>query len=78
MRRTTVFLEDALLRQARARARREGKSFAAVVREAIERYLSDAGSSRSLKLPTLTGRFASGHADTAETADTLLWKDPHA
>jgi hypothetical protein len=78
MRRTTVFLEEALLKQARARARREGKSFAAVVREAMERYLSDAASPRAVRLPSLTGRFASGHTDTSDRVDALLWKDPHA
>lgn len=75
MKRTTVFLDDALLRRVRQTARREGRSFAAVVREALARYL--AGPVGKRKLPSIAGMFDSGHADTSVRVDELLWKDPH-
>jgi predicted transcriptional regulator len=76
MRRTTIFIEDALLKRIRQMARREGKSFAAVVRESLVAYAS--GQQRQgAGLPRLAGRFSSGRADTAERVDELLWTDPH-
>jgi hypothetical protein len=80
MRRTTVFLEDSLLKRARAHARREGKSFAQVVREAVAQYVSGGGQEREAgpaRLPSVTGMFSSGHTDTSERVDELLWTDPH-
>ena len=76
MRRTTVFLDDPLLRRARGFARRHGVSFAAVVREALAAYIAAPRPSRTA-LPALTGRFASGRADTSERVDELLWSEPH-
>jgi plasmid stability protein len=76
MRRTTVFLDDALVKRLRHAARAKGRSFAAVVREALALYLArQPGESR---LPPLAGAFASGHTDTSERTDELLWKDPHS
>lgn len=75
MRRTTIFLDEGLLRKAQRYARREGKSFAAVVREAIAAYIS--GGRKGHRLPSVTGQFASGHADTSERVDELLWSEPH-
>lgn len=75
MKRTTVFLEEALLRRAREAARRSGKSFAQVVREALAQYVA-AGQTR--KLPSVAGMFRSGYTDTSERAEELLWQDPHA
>lgn len=76
VKRTTIFLAPDLLRSAQAAARREGRSFAAVVREALVAYLNKpvAGS----RLPPLAGKFASGHTDTSERVDDLLWREPHA
>jgi hypothetical protein len=31
-----------------------------------------------MPLPSITGQFASGHADTSARVDELLWSDPHA
>lgn len=77
MRRTTIFIEPDLLRRARRRAQQEGKSFAAVVREALAAYVAtpQRGAGR---LPSVAGRFASGTSDTSERVDELLWTDPHA
>lgn len=76
MHRTTIFLDDALLRRARQLARRQGKSLAAVVRESLAAYLSQ-GAARRTRLPSIASSFASGHADTSERTDQLLWPDPH-
>ena len=40
MKRTTIFLDEPLLRQARQLAQSEGKSFAALVREAVAAYVA--------------------------------------
>lgn len=75
MERTSVFLDKALLRRTREYARREGKSFAAVVREALAAYIATPAQSSS-RLPSVTGRFASGRSDTSERVDELLWSEP--
>jgi hypothetical protein len=78
MRRTTVFLDEPLLRRARQYARREGKSFAQVVREAIAQYLAGGrGAPGSTPLPSFAGRFSRGDTDTSARTDELLWQDPH-
>lgn len=76
MRRTTVFLEDALLKQAQRHAARHGKSFAQLVREAVVAYLAGGGTVKA-KLPSVAGKFASGRTDLSERVDELLWKNPH-
>jgi len=76
MKRTTVFLDEALLRRARDTARREGKSFAAVVREAVAAYVSGTRL-RPRRLPSVVGKYRSEFTDTSERVDELLWKDPH-
>lgn len=77
MRRTTIFLDDHLLRQARQYARRKGKSLAALVRESLMAYLAGERGRRATRLPSVAGRFASGRADTSERVDDLLWQEPH-
>jgi hypothetical protein len=76
VKRTTIFLDPELLRAAQTAARREGRSFAAVVREALVAYLNRPAAEG--RLPSLAGKFASGTSDTSVRADDLLWKDPHA
>ena len=76
MRRTTVFLEDALLKQAHRYADRHGKSFAQVVREALTAYLAEGGTMKG-KLPSVAAQFASGRSDVSSKVDDLLWTDPH-
>lgn len=74
--RTTVFLDPELLTKAKRFARRHGKSFAQVVREAVASYVAEEDT-MSTRLPSVTGRFASGRSDTSERVDELLWTDPH-
>jgi predicted transcriptional regulator len=78
MKRTTIFLEERLERDLLAVARREGRPMGAVVREAIARYVR----LRTRSLGTSASFIAmgqSGHRDTAERHEDLLWKDlaPH-
>ncbi|MBI2616402.1 MAG: ribbon-helix-helix protein, CopG family [Gemmatimonadetes bacterium] len=76
MKRTTVFVDEALLRRFQAHARRHGMTFAGAVREALRAYLATAQASPG-RLPAVAGRFASGRSDVAERADELLWQEPH-
>lgn len=76
MKRTTVFLEDSLIRRAMQKARAEGRSFAALVREAVAMYVDVRPAGRR-PLPSFTGKYDSGHTDTSERVDELLWTDPH-
>jgi hypothetical protein len=77
MKRTTVFLDESLERRLKQRARREGKSFAQVVREAMAQYIAQP-SAGPRALPSFFGIAAGGPPDLSERVDELLWKDPHA
>ena len=77
MLRTTIFLDKNLLQRARQFARREGKSFAAVVREALAAYIAGE-TRRTSRLPSVAGQFASGRSDTSARVDDLLWMEPHS
>jgi hypothetical protein len=72
MKRTTVFLEEAIERDLKTIASRKGAPLASVVREALARYVSDE-STAGATLPTFVGIGASGHTDTAERHDELLF-----
>ena len=76
MQRTTIFLDKSLLHRARQFARREGKSFAAVVREALAAYITKERRETN-RLPSVAGQFASGQSDTSARVDDLLWTEPH-
>jgi hypothetical protein len=72
MKRTTIFIPEALERELQMFASRAGKPVASVVREAVAAYIvetSDGG-----VLPSFTGAFDSGHTDTAERHDELLFR----
>jgi metal-responsive CopG/Arc/MetJ family transcriptional regulator len=71
MKRTTVFLPEDLLRRTQRYARRQGKSFAQAVREALAAYVV-AGGGPKARLPSITGAFSSGRADIAERHEELL------
>ncbi len=79
MKRTSLFLDDTITSQLQRLARRRGVSFATVVREALAVYAAEPTTRHhSTPLPSVTGRFASVHADTSTRVDELLWRDPHA
>lgn len=77
MKRTTIFVPESLERDLQLYARRTGKPAAAVVREAIAEYI--AGGRSRAALPSFAGAFDSGHTDTAERHEDLLFArlSPH-
>lgn len=78
MKRTTIFLDASLERRLKQLARREGKSFAQVVREAMAQYIAQPkAGGRPEGLPSITGMGAGGSPyDVSERVDDFLWKDP--
>ena len=82
MKRTTIFLDEPLERRLKQKARREGKSFAQCVREAVTAYLAPLGEKRPL--PSITGMFSGEPPhDTSERVDEILAdvmrrKGPHS
>ena len=82
MKRTTIFLDESLERRLKQRARREGKSFAQCVREAVAAYVTQPRGKRPL--PSITGMFSGGPPyDTSERVDEILREtlgreDPHS
>ena len=79
MKRTTVFVPEALERDLQLYARREGKPVALLFREAVAEYLATRRVSDAV-LPSFTAAFDSGHRDTAERHEEILFRnlDPHA
>lgn len=74
--RTTIFLDEALLRALKRVAARRDVSFARVVSEAAAAYLTGPLAPRAV--PSIAGRFSSGTSDTSSRVDELLWTNPHA
>lgn len=60
MKRTTVFLDETLLRRAHRYARRRGISFAELVRRAVAGHLAAGGDRQEQGLPSIAGKFDSG------------------
>jgi hypothetical protein len=75
MRRTSLFLDERLLSQLKRAADKRGVSVAKLVREAVAAYLVEKPA--AAHVPSIAGQFGSGHDDTAERSDELLWSDPH-
>ena len=77
MKRTTIFIPETLERDLQLYARRAGRPFASVVREAVEQYLAQAGAGGAL--PSFASIGASGRTDVAERHESLLFRDlePH-
>lgn len=76
MKRTTIFIPESLERDLHLYARRERKPAASIVREAIAAYIVR---ERGSALPSFAGAFDSGHTDTADRHEELLFKalTPH-
>jgi hypothetical protein len=73
VKRTTIFIPEPLERDLQLFARRSGKPTAALVREALAAYLTQ--NQPPVALPSFTGAFDSGHSDTAERHDEILFKN---
>ncbi len=74
MKRTTIFIDEALERDLRAIAERDRRPVSGVVREALGSYVA-----RRKKGGPKLGFVAfgrSGRRDTAEVHEELLWRDP--
>ncbi len=76
MKRTTIFVPEALERDLQLYARREGKPTAVIVREALAAYIA---ARPTANLPSFTGAFDSGHSDTADRHEELIFRKltPH-
>ena len=77
MKRTTIFIPESLERDLHLYARRKGKSAASVVREAVAAYIVEGRTAAGL--PSFAGAFYSGHTDTADRHEELLFEalTPH-
>jgi predicted transcriptional regulator len=77
MKRTTIFVPEDLERDLQLYASRDGRPAASLVREALAEYIAHRREAHVL--PAFAGQFDSGHADTAERHDALLFKTlvPH-
>jgi len=71
MKRTTIFVPEALERDLQLYARRAGKPAAAVVREALAAYLTQ--NAPDAALPSFAAAFDSGFTDTAERHEDILF-----
>jgi hypothetical protein len=71
MKRTTVFLDEPMLRRLKQKARADGKSFAQCVREAVAAYVAPPSGPR--RLPDWVGTFSGGPPhDTSERVDEII------
>jgi len=79
MKRTTIFIEESVEKDLQALARRERRTTSALIREALARYVGDEKRRTGGSL-RIIGMGRSGHRDTAEKHEELLWSglEPHA
>jgi hypothetical protein len=78
MKRTTLFIDEAVDHELHAVARRKGVPVSSLVRESLSHYLEDEKRGHKLSLRFL-GRGRSGKKDIAERHEELLWRGlaPH-
>jgi predicted transcriptional regulator len=74
MKRTTIFIDESLERDLQALAERQGRSRAAVVRLALDRYVKHEKQKAELELG-FVGIGRSGRSDIAERHEEYLWQD---
>ena len=77
MKRTTVFLDEAIERDLQAIARQEKRPMASLVREALAAYVTGREPAAAPAL-SFVGAGASGHTDIAERHEALLWREERA
>jgi hypothetical protein len=75
MKRTTIFIDEALERELRAIAERERRPVSGLVREALGSYV--VRKKKKCSQLSFVGVGRSGRRDTAEMHEELLWHDPH-
>jgi hypothetical protein len=76
MRRTTLFIDEAVDQELHALARRKSVPVSALVRESLARYLAEQKRGHRFALRFL-GRGHSGRKDISERQEELLWRDLH-
>jgi hypothetical protein len=74
MKRTTLFIDEAMERDLQALAQRKGAPVSALVRESLRRYLAEEYRRQKFSLRFL-GAGRSGRKDIAERHEQLLWRD---
>lgn len=72
MKRTTIFVPEALERDLQLVARRKGMPTAAVVRDALAAYI--AHEQPAIALPSFAAAFDSGFTDTAERHEDMVFR----
>ena len=75
MKRTTIFVPEALERDLQLYAQRQNKPVAWVMREALAEYLVTRP--KVSALPSFIGVGDSRRSDIAERHEELLWTEPH-
>jgi hypothetical protein len=76
--RTQISLTEKQMSRLRRAASDRGVSIAAVIREAVDRFVPDEGAARLERQERafgLAGAFSSGHRDTAERHDEVLGEE---
>ncbi len=72
MKRTTIFIDEPMLRRLKQKARAEGKSFAQCVREAVAAYVTPLPAG-TRPLPSWVGMFTGGPPDNvSERVDEIV------
>jgi metal-responsive CopG/Arc/MetJ family transcriptional regulator len=72
MKRTTIFADDALLKEFKDLSKEENRSVAEMVREAMEQYVRQRHQKK--KKLSFIGIGESGKRDVAEKHEELLWR----
>lgn len=79
MKRTTIFMDETVEQDLRLLAKRRAKPVAALVREALATYVTEHRRA-ARDLPTFVAAGRSGHQETAERHEELLFEElnPHS
>jgi metal-responsive CopG/Arc/MetJ family transcriptional regulator len=72
MKRTTIFADDALIKEFKDLSKEENRSVAEMVREAMEQYVRQRQHKK--KKLSFIGVGASGRSDVSEKHEELLWR----
>jgi len=74
MKRTTIFLDEAVERDLQALARQQARPVASLVREAVAAYIATHQPEAGAR-PGFIAIGSSGRSDVAEQHEELLWKE---
>jgi predicted transcriptional regulator len=74
MKRTTIFLDEAVERDLQALARQQARPVASLVREAVAVYIATRQPEAAAR-PAFIAMGRSGRSDVAEQHEELLWKE---